>query len=71
VINAFPVLSEKTKSDNDDSVQSLLPKSINVPAPAGITAPVREKPKTVVPLAEIINPAAAASPPLALLAHPS
>ena len=37
----------------------------NVPSPDGITAPVNENPKTVVPLTLTMKPLAAASPPLA------
>ena len=35
----------------------------NTPFPEGIVAPVREKPKIVVPLADIINPLSSAEPP--------
>ena len=62
---------EKIKLLKEVPVQSSLPRSTNVPAPAGITEPVKENPRTVVPLAEIINPAAAASPPAAPDAQPS
>ena len=36
---------------------------IKTPFPGGIVAPVREKPKMVVPLADIINPLSSAEPP--------
>ena len=40
--------------------------TVNCPDPAGIVAPVKEKPRTVpLPPDETVNPAAAASPPLA------
>ena len=41
-----------------------------VPTPAGITEPVNENARTTVPLAETVNPFAAASPPPALVTHP-
>ena len=41
-------------------------KLVNTPLPAGIEAPVKEKPSTVVDPAETVNPLAAASPPEAL-----
>ena len=66
----FPEGPEKTKSVNVDSVQSTLPKSTNVPLPAGITEAVNEKPSTVVELADTTNPFAAASPPDVPSAHP-
>ena len=40
-------------------------KLVKVPQLADIEAPVNEKPRTVEPPAETVNPAAAASPPLA------
>ena len=36
---------------------------VNVPHPDGITAPVNEKPRTVLEEFETVNPAASASPP--------
>ena len=42
-------------------------KVVNVPHPAGTTAPVNENPKTVEPPAETEKPASAAEPPAALL----
>ena len=65
------IIFENIKSDSDSSVQSALPKSTNVPAPAGMTLPENEKARTTVLDAEIVNPLAAASPPLAPIAHPS
>ena len=44
--------------------------STRVPEPDGITAPVNEKAKTVLPLADKVNPFAVASPPLAPETHP-
>ena len=44
--------------------------STNVPDPAGITAPEKEKPITAVPLADTAKPFAAASPPEALVTQP-
>ena len=44
--------------------------STRVPEPDGITAPVNEKAKTVLPLADKVKPFAAASPPLAPETHP-
>jgi len=41
--------------------------STNVPHPAGTELPVNEKPRTVEPPVDTVNPASAASPPLALL----
>ena len=38
-------------------------RSNKVPHPAGITEPVNENPRTVEPPADIVNPAASASPP--------
>ena len=38
-------------------------RSVNVPQPAGILLPVKEKPRTVVPAAWTTNPAPCASPP--------
>ena len=38
-------------------------KTVNVPQPAGIVAPVKEKARTVVPPDETVKPAAPASPP--------
>ena len=38
---------------------------VKIPQPAGTVEPVKEKPKTVVADEETVNPAAAASPPLA------
>ena len=40
---------------------------MRVPHPAGIVAPVKEKPKTVVEEDDTVNSAAAASPPSALV----
>ena len=51
-----PLESENINSDNEDAVHVSLPKLISVPAPAGITAPDSENPRTVVALAEIKNP---------------
>ena len=42
-----------------------------LPPPAGITDPEKEKARTTVSLAEIVNPLAAASPPVAPIAQPS
>ncbi len=44
--------------------------STRVPSPAGTTDPVNENAKTVVPLAETVNPFAAASPPAAPSTQP-
>ena len=41
-------------------------KDVKVPHPAGITAPVNEKPNIVEPPADTVNPASAAEPPAAL-----
>ena len=41
-----------------------------VPEPAGITEPVNENPRTVLPLAETVKPFAAASPPAAPVTQP-
>ena len=40
-------------------------KEVRVPHPAGITAPVNEKPNIVEPPADTVNPASAAEPPAA------
>ena len=48
----------------DKHPEFILPSKVtNVPSPAGTTEPVKENPKTALPLAETVNPAAAASPP--------
>ena len=41
-------------------------RTIKVPSPAGIVAPVSENPNTVVALAETVKPLPAATPPEAL-----
>ena len=55
--------SEKINSDKQPSETSP-ESSTSVPSPAGITEPVNEKARTVLPLAETVNPFAAASPPV-------
>ena len=42
-------------------------KVVKIPEPAGIDAPENEKPRTVEPPAETVNPASPAAPPEALL----
>ena len=39
----------------------------NVPQPEGITPPVKEKPRTVVPEEDTVKPLVSASPPEALI----
>ena len=68
--SAPPAASENTKSNKQSCVTSPS-SSTNVPAPAGITAPENEKPRTVQPPACTTKPADAASPPAAPVAHPS
>ena len=68
--NASPIELEKIKSDKQS--EEIFPaNSSKVPEPEGITAPVKENAKTVLPLDERVNPFAAASPPLAPDTHPS
>ncbi len=66
-----PAASDKTKPVIHGSLAPSTSKVSNVPAPAGITPPVNEKPSTVVPLAETVKPFAAASPPVADTIVPS
>ena len=61
-----PPAPDKTKPDKHafplDTVTV-----VRTPEPAGIDAPVNEKPKTVEPPDETVKPAASAAPPLALI----
>ena len=61
-VRAPPVASENIKPDKQSSVASPS-RTTRVPSPAGMNDPVNENPRTVDSLPEIINPAAAASPP--------
>ena len=65
----FPPASENINSDKQSSETSPS-SSTNVPEPAGITEPVNENAKTVLPLEEIVKPFAAASPPVAPVTQP-
>ena len=64
---ALPAGSDTTKPSIHAAETSASPTSTvtSVPEPAGIVEPVKLNPKTVVPPADIVNPLAAASPPLA------
>ena len=58
-------MPEATSADK----QASPPKTVNVvntPLPAGITEPVKEKPRTTDELADTVKPLAAAAPPVAL-----
>ena len=64
-----PDIFEKINPDRQSS--EISPESsTKVPSPAGTTDPVNENAKTVVPLADTVNPFAVASPPLAPVTHP-
>ena len=61
-----PPSPDKTKPDK----HAFPPNTVTVvktPDPAGIDEPVNEKPKTVEPPEETVNPASPAAPPLALI----
>ena len=61
---ALPLLSYNTKPDKQAS--SALPatsSTISTPSPAGIVAPVKLNPITVVALVDTVKPASAAAPP--------
>ena len=65
---APPAASENMNADKQSSV--IFPaSSTNVPLPAGTTEPVKENARTTVPDAEMVNPFAVASPPLAPVTH--
>ena len=40
---------------------------VRTPSPAGIEAPLNEKPNTVLPPVDTVKPASAAAPPVALI----
>ena len=66
--NASPAESEIMTLERPVASPSIS-NSIMVPQPLNV-APVSEKPRTVVELAEIMKPAASASPPEALTTEP-
>ena len=64
-----PFTSEKINPDRQSCVSSP-ESSTKLPSPAGTTDPVNENAKTVVPLADTVNPLVVASPPEAPVTHP-
>ena len=66
-----PPCPANTKPENESDVQSALPRLTNTPSPAGIDAPVNEKPKTIELVTLNTKPFEAASPPDADEAQPS